>query len=174
MTDPYLPRAEVFRLHSGAAHAKTARVNARLIGTCVFLNLVVLGLCAEDVRERARKKGRRQRVWGAILVSIWLFVQIVVTAFVVVWFHHFGDTPDLFMIFLPGGFAALVAAIQVGRYLDRQPSLLPPPPAIGFVFKFPCPHCSQRVSASRDMVGTPVNCPSCQRPFLVPSHKPNA
>jgi hypothetical protein len=149
-------------------------VNERLVIIYVCLNLVVLGLCVEDVQERARKKGRRKRVWGTILVSVWLFVQIVVTAFIVAWYYHFGETPDRFMIFVPGSFVALMAAIQVGRYLNRQPSLLPQPPAIGFVFKFPCPHCGQRISTTRDMVGTTVNCPSCQHPFIVPAPKRNA
>jgi hypothetical protein len=144
-------------------------VHAKVVLTYVVVNLGILWLCAQDVQERARRKGRRERVWVTIVASVWLFVAAVVTASVVLWYQHFDETPDLFMLFAPAFIVSLIAAIQVGRYLDRQPSLLPQPPAVGFTFTFPCPHCRQRVSATRDMVGTTGNCPACQTSFVVPA-----
>ncbi len=35
-------------------------------------------------------------------------------------------------------------------------------------FKFPCPHCGQRIGAASEDVGTLGGCPSCQRQFVVP------
>jgi hypothetical protein len=36
-------------------------------------------------------------------------------------------------------------------------------------FKFACPHCGQRISATPEDVGTAGGCPSCQQEFTVPS-----
>ena len=35
------------------------------------------------------------------------------------------------------------------------------------VFKFPCPTCGQRVSATPDFIGTEANCPACGVAFIV-------
>jgi hypothetical protein len=35
-------------------------------------------------------------------------------------------------------------------------------------FKFPCPHCGQRIGAAPEDVGTLGGCPRCQRQFVVP------
>lgn len=35
-------------------------------------------------------------------------------------------------------------------------------------FKFPCPHCGQRLEAEFDMVGMTIDCPGCGQPFEVP------
>ncbi len=38
--------------------------------------------------------------------------------------------------------------------------------------KFPCPHCSQRISAAPEDAGTEGFCPSCSQPFIVPAPPP--
>ena len=35
-------------------------------------------------------------------------------------------------------------------------------------FKFSCPHCDQHLAAPDDMAGTPLDCPVCHKPFVIP------
>lgn len=47
---------------------------------------------------------------------------------------------------------------------DAQPApTVPVPP-----FKFPCPHCGSRLSATPDFYGTEEQCPACRKAFTVP------
>jgi hypothetical protein len=36
-------------------------------------------------------------------------------------------------------------------------------------FKFSCPHCGQHIAATAEFIGAQINCPTCSRPFEVPS-----
>lgn len=35
-------------------------------------------------------------------------------------------------------------------------------------FKFECPHCSQRIAATIELIGTPATCPTCEQALVVP------
>ena len=60
------------------------------------------------------------------------------------------------------------AAVVAPPSILRDPP--PPPPSINNVkdFKFPCPHCGQRLEAPAEMFGTVINCPSCSTRIQVP------
>ena len=44
-----------------------------------------------------------------------------------------------------------------------------PPPRNPTTFKFSCPNCGQRISASSDLSGTDAACPECQFALIVPN-----
>jgi hypothetical protein len=166
-----------------------------------MLELILLWKCGKDILERARKKGRRGWLWVSVLVCAWFSIEVVsAVAIVLVWQYCFEERPDRFMVYVPSLFLALFGAIMVGKVLDRQQSLLlpvvpnppqaippnprrarafpspttPPVPLPTASFKFPCPNCGQRVSATLDLVGTATNCPTCDGPFVGPAHGPPA
>jgi len=39
-------------------------------------------------------------------------------------------------------------------------------------YKFNCPHCGQKLEAAEDMLGTTMDCPSCNGKFTVPMPEP--
>ena len=41
-------------------------------------------------------------------------------------------------------------------------------------FKFPCPHCKQRIQCDAGYVGSQINCPLCQQAIIVPPVPPPA
>jgi predicted RNA-binding Zn-ribbon protein involved in translation (DUF1610 family) len=137
-----------------------------------MLEIILLWKCGQDVLERARKKGRRGWLWVTLLVCVWFSIEAVsAVAIVSAWQYRFEAHPDRFMIYVPSLFFALFGAILVGKVLDRQRSLQPEPPPIPpaiSVFKFPCPHCGQRISAAIHDAGTDGNCPRCNAAFVVP------
>jgi hypothetical protein len=118
-------------------------------------------------------------------VCLWFsseFVSAVI--FKLAWRYHPVDIPEPFLVYIPAFFSAMLVAFLLGKCLDLQPSLLPPPtprpppppvpapipvPAAAGIFKFPCPHCGQRISTTPDQVGTDANCPTCEGPFVVPA-----
>lgn len=74
-------------------------------------------------------------------------------------------TVYLFLVFLPVLLRGMVwqHATHRARLLLQQPTHRQPGQ-----FKFACPHCGQRVSATTDQSATEASCPACNEMFVVP------